>query len=393
MAYKRITLKPKREASLLRRHPWVFSGGVGAKDDDLSDGDLVEVYSKRGDFLGTGHYTNGSIMVRVLSFEKTSIDHTFWENKFQKAFDYRSQLGLLDDPSTNCFRLIHAEGDGLPGLIIDLYGDTAVIQCHAIGMYQQIDTIAAALVKVSNGLINNVYQKSKETLPAQFARSIQNDYLIGGTSEGIVLENGHQFIANWETGQKTGFFLDQRNNRNRLADFVKDKTVLNTFCYTGGFSVYALAAGASQVDSVDISSKAMVLTDQNIALNAYAGQHQSITADVLPFFKELNTEYDVIVVDPPAFAKNLKKRHNAVQGYKRLNALALRKVKSGGFLFTFSCSQVVGRQLFQDTMVAAALEAGRKVRIVEHLGQPADHPVNLFHPEGSYLKGLILYVE
>ena len=307
MAYKKIILKPKREASLLRKHPWVFSGGVAVKEGEPVDGDLVEVYNKRGDFLGIGHYTDGSIMVRILSFDRVEINNAFWEKKLTKALAYRDRIGILNDPATDCFRLIHAEGDGLPGLIIDLYGDTAVVQCHSIGMYLQVDTIADALIKVSNGIIKNVYQKGKETLPNQFSKSIQNGYLIGSASGGIVKENGHQFIANWETGQKTGFFLDQRDNRKRLGDFVKDKTVLNTFCYTGGFSVYALAAGASQVDSVDISSKAMEITDQNVALNEYPGQHQSITADVLPFFKELDRNYDVVIVDPPAFAKNLKK--------------------------------------------------------------------------------------
>ncbi|MEO0338852.1 MAG: class I SAM-dependent methyltransferase, partial [Bacteroidota bacterium] len=260
MGYKKIIIKPKREASLLRKHPWVFSGGVAVKEGNPVDGDLVEVFNKRGEFLGVGHFTDGSIMVRILSFEQVAIDPVFWENKFKAAFTYRASLGFLNDPGTDCFRLIHAEGDGVPGLIIDLYGDTAVVQCHSIGMYQQLDVIAKALIRVSEGRIQNVYQKSKETLPNQFSKSIQNGYLIGAAGEGIVNENGHRFIANWETGQKTGFFLDQRDNRKRLEDFVKDKTVLNTFCYTGGFSVYALAAGAAQVDSVDISSKAMEIT-------------------------------------------------------------------------------------------------------------------------------------
>lgn len=390
---KKIILKSKRDASVKRFHPWVFSGAVKTQVGDPVDGDIVEVFDNRDGYLAAGHYQNGSIMVRLITFEKEAIDFAFWQKRLQQALDYRQESGILDASDTDCFRLIHAEGDGLPGLIIDIYGETAVIQCHTIGMFHALNDISAALQSVLGSRISTIYNKSKETLPNDFAVNLEDNFLLGEAQSGIVQEYGHQFKVNWAEGQKTGFFLDQRDNREMLSKFVRDKKVLNAFCYTGGFSIYALRAGARQVDSVDISAKAMELTDENVALNGYTDRHRSFTADVLQFLKTADSDYDVMVVDPPAFAKSLKKRHNAVQGYKRLNALALRQIKSGGILFTFSCSQVVGTQLFQDTIVAAAIEAGRKVRIMHRLSQPSDHPVSLFHPEGSYLKGLVLYVD
>lgn len=386
-------LKSKREASVKRRHPWVFSGAVKTQIGAPEDGDIVAVYDNKDRYLATGHFQNGSIMVRLITFAEEPIDLAFWQKRFREALNYREAAGIFALFETNCFRLIHAEGDGLPGLIIDIYGTTAVIQCHSIGMYQSLELIGEALLEVLDDRIRTVYHKSKDTLPGGFATGVEDGFLRGEAGSDTLQEYGHLFKVDWVGGQKTGFFLDQRDNRKLLAQFVRDKKVLNTFCYTGGFSIYALQAGARQVDSVDVSAAAMALTDENVALNNAQDRHRSYTADVLSFFKTTDDDYEVMVVDPPAFAKSMKKRHNAVQGYKRLNALALSRIKSGGILFTFSCSQVVGRQLFQDTIVAAALEAGRKIRIMQRLGQPADHPVSLFHPEGSYLKGLVLYVE
>lgn len=390
---KKVILKSKREASVNRRHPWVFSGAIKTLEGAPEDGETVAVYNNKGEYLAAGHFQQGSIMVRLLSFEEEAIDQAFWQTRLQQALAYRRAAGILDVTKTNCFRLIHAEGDGLPGLIIDIYGSAAIIQCHSIGMFQSLGLIAEALSKVLGDRIQTIYHKSKDTLPSGFAAGVEDGFLRGEAESDLVKEHGHIFKVNWVNGQKTGFFLDQRDNRALLAHYVKDKKVLNTFCYTGGFSIYALQAGARWVDSVDVSATAMALTDENVDLNGLANRHRSYTADVPTFLKTADDDYEVMIVDPPAFAKSRKKRHNAVQGYKRLNASALRRIKSGGIYFTFSCSQVVGAQLFQDTMVAAALEAGRKVRIMHRLSQPADHPVSLFHPEGSYLKGLVLFVE
>lgn len=389
---KKIILKSKRDASVRRRHPWIFSGGVKEALGGPVNGDLVEVYNNKEEFLASGHYQRGSIMVRIISFEEEAIDDSFWERRLQDALDYRRTAGIIDVDHTDCFRLIHAEGDGLPGLIIDIYGDTAVIQCHSIGMYQSLKGITSAIEQILGDRIQHIFNKSKETLFGDSGEKIDNSFLKGTATEGSVQEYGLQFLVNWEEGQKTGFFLDQRDNRALLKTFAAGKKILNAFCYTGGFSVYGLAGGALHVDSVDISAKAMELTDKNVALNGFEAKHRSYTADVMQFLKSADEDYDIMIVDPPAFAKSLKKRHNAVQGYKRLNALAMQKIKPGGILFTFSCSQVVSAQLFQDTMVAAALEAGRKIRIMHRLSQPSDHPVSLFHPEGSYLKGLVLHV-
>ena len=355
---KKVHLKPKREASLQRFHPWVFSGAVAKQESDIQEGDWVEVRSHRDEFLGAGHYQNGSICVRILTFEPVSIGVAFWIQKLERAYQFRLRTGLAGNPQTTCYRLVHAEGDGLPGLIIDLYGDTAVIQCHSIGMHRDRADIVAALQTVLGVSLKAVYDKSAETLPTQYAGQTTNQYLLGAGSPVVVLENGCSFRIDWESGQKTGFFLDQRDNRSLLAHYAPGKTVLNAFSYSGGFSVYALRAGAAQVDSVDVSPKAIELANQNVALNGFD-----------------------------------ETRHKAVQGYKRLNAMALSKLAPGGILCTFSCSQVVDKQLFYDTLVAAALEAGRQIRVMHTLSQPPDHPVNIFHPEGGYLKGLVLYVE
>lgn len=391
---KKIWLKPNKEAAVQRFHPWVFSGAIQRIEGEPIDGDEVQVLDSRGRFLAVGHYQTGSITVRLLAYEPVETDIAFWIQKIQRAFHFRQQLGFNQPEITNCYRLVHAEGDGLPGLIIDVYNRTAVVQCHSIGMHKAAPLITQALLEVYGNHLEAIYDKSAETLPERYAATVSNGYLYGMSTQRIALENGHSFLVDWEGGQKTGFFLDQRENRSLLARYAKGKRVLNAFCYSGGFSVYALQAGAVHVDSVDISKKAIELTEQNVALNgAHEERHRAYAADVLPFLKNIQEEYDLMVVDPPAFAKHLDKRHNAVQGYKRLNAMAMQKIKSGGILFTFSCSQVVDEPLFYNTIVAAALESGRQARVMHRLSQPPDHPVNCYHPEGAYLKGLVLYVE
>jgi len=389
----KLYLKKKKDQAVLRKHPWIFSGAIRNMETQPADGDTVEVFSHDGRFLAMGHYHDGSIAVRIIAFEQVEANQDFWTQKIKNAYAYREMLGLIHSESTNCYRLIHAEGDGLPGLVIDVYGKTAVLQCHSIGMHRHKAELTKALLDSYGDQLEAVYDKSATTLPANYAKGMENAYLHGGSTSNTVSENGHQFHIDWEKGQKTGFFLDQRDNRALLGGYVKGKTVLNSFCYTGGFSIYALEAGAKEVHSVDVSAKAIALTDENVALNPSSSKHQSYAMDVLEFLKENTQKYDVMVVDPPAFAKSIKKRHNAVQGYKRLNKLALEQIASGGILFTFSCSQVVDKKLFYNTIVAAAIEAKRKVRVMQHLSQPADHPVSLFHPEGAYLKGLVLYVE
>ena len=325
-----------------------------------------------------------------MSFKKIALDQPFWDEKIANAVAFRHQLGLPNQ-TTNCYRLIHGEGDGLTGLVIDVYGGTAVMQCHSIGMHREREFISKALQKCLPD-IKAVYDKSSDSLPERYSASMEDGYIFGNAAPGEVIENGHSFFVDWESGQKTGFFLDQRDNRQQLAKYVKNKKVLNAFCYSGGFSIYALQAGAAEVHSIDVSKKAMAWTDKNVALNSSHAAHKSITGNVLEYLKD-TAPYEVMVIDPPAFAKNINKRHNAVQGYKRLNALAMQKLEKNGVLFTFSCSQVIDRQLFYNTIVAAAIEAGRNIRVMHHLSQPADHPVNIFHPEGSYLKGLVLQVE
>lgn len=392
---KKIFLKPKKEDSLRRFHPWVFSGAISHWDAQPEDGDTVEVCNSRGELLAIGHYQNGGIAVRVLSFEPVkAIDENFWYAKLKSAYAYRNSLGLVHHPDTDCYRLAHAEGDGLPGLIIDMYGATAVLQCHSIGMHQSREAIASALARVAGKPLEAIYDKSRDVLPAQYAAGVQNGHLLGGGEGAVVKENGHVFWVDWTEGQKTGFFLDQRDNRELLGRYVKGKNVLNAFSYSGGFSVYALTKGARQVWSVDVSAKAIAWTHRNVELNRLgAERHEGITADVLQYFRHAGQQYDVLVIDPPAFAKSMAKRHTAVQAYKRLNIAAIQCLRPGGILFTFSCSQVVDKALFYNTIVAAAIEAGRKVRVMHQMEQPADHPVQLFHPESGYLKGLALYVE
>ncbi len=392
---KKIFLKQKKEAAVRRYHPWVFSGAVHRMEAMPEDGEIVEIYSQKGSYLATGHYQDGSICTRIISFRQQAIDQGFWNAKIQKAYEYRKLLGLVDDTSTNCYRLVHAEGDGLPGLIIDVYGSTAVVQCHSIGMHKNAPQIAHALQHTLSEQLSAIYDKSKESLPSNYAGRVENNYLWGQKAEEVVKEHDVLFSIDWEGGQKTGFFLDQRENRRLVRQYAPGKNILNTFAYSGGFSMYALAAGAEQVDSVDISQTAVDLIGKNIELNHFQDKaHRSFKADVLPFLQKSETnQYDLIILDPPAYAKSLKKRHNAVQGYKRLNKVALEKIKPGGILMTFSCSQVVDKKLFYHTIVAAAHEAGRQVKLMHQLSQPADHPVSLFHPEGEYLKGLVLYIE
>ncbi len=391
-------MKPGKEEPIRRFHPWVFSGAIQRIEGKPADGDVVEVYDRGQQLLGVGHFHQGSIAVRLLSFGPADVNAIdFWEQKLLAALRVRATAGLTDHAATNCFRLVHGEGDGLSGLIADVYDQTVVLQCHSIGMHRQRHLIAKALERIFTEKQVAVYDKSKEALPPKYAETVENEYLSNPAGEqagGQVLENGIRFRVDWTAGQKTGFFLDQRDNRQLLTHFAHGKTVLNTFCYTGGFSCYALKAGAKMVHSVDVSTRAMELTAANVALNGpYLGQHEGFTEDVLPFFKNTDRQYEVVIVDPPAFAKNLDKRHNAVQGYKRLNEAALRRVAPGGILFTFSCSQVVDRELFYHTIAAAAMEVRRPVRVLHHLSQGADHPVSMFHPEGAYLKGLVLYVE
>lgn len=392
---KKVFLKYKKDEALRRFHPWVFSGAISHWDAEPEEGESVEVVNSQGEFLAAGHYQKGSIAVRICSFEPVAGFNTaFWYGKLKSAFAYRKSLGLAQHPLTDCFRLVHGEGDGLPGLILDIYGTTAVMQCHSIGMHKSREPIAQALGQVLGKRLEVLYDKSKETLPPHYAAGVVNSHLVGGGLGAIIRENGHSFWVDWTEGQKTGFFLDQRDNRELLGRYVKGKSVLNAFAYSGGFSVYALANGARQVRSIDVSAKAITWTNQNVELNHLETvRHEGIVADALQFFRTTDEQFDVLVVDPPAFAKSLAKRHNAVQAYKRLNLAALKCLRHGGILFTFSCSQVVDKVLFYNTIVAAAIESGRKVRVMHYLEQPPDHPVQLFHPESSYLKGLALYVE
>lgn len=393
--YPKIYLAAGKEHSLKRFHPWVFSGAIKRTEGELSDGVIVEVYSSRNEFLGIGHYQAGSITVRIFSFEQVNPDYDYWKSKIEAAYRVRKETGLTEGEKTNVFRLIYGEGDGMPGLIIDVYNDTAVIQAHSIGMHLMKDQIAEALKDVLGENLNAIYDKSEETLPQQAAQKTKNGYLFGQSRETqVAIENNHKFLVDWEEGQKTGFFIDQRENRALLGRYAPGRSVLNTFCYTGGFSIYALKAGAKEVHSVDSSKKAIALTDRNVVLNFEEDErHQSFAMDTFDFLKGADGKYDLIVLDPPAFAKHQNVRHNAVMGYKRLNVEAMKKIKKGGILFTFSCSQVVDKQLFQNTIMAAAIEAGRNIRIIHQMSHPADHPVNIFHPEGEYLKGLVLYVE
>lgn len=389
-----LVLKPGKEAFVRRFHPWIFSGAVAITEGRPTDGDVVQVFDHHRNFLATGHFHEGSIAVKILSFQPTDLDANFFTKKLTEA---RRVRGLLHLHDTTAYRLVHGEGDGLPGLVIDWYDGVAVLQAHSVGMHRQRAAVVEALKNTFGDELKAVYDKSAETLPDRYAAGIENGYLFQGVETSLphpVCENGHTFLIDWETGQKTGFFLDQRDNRALLARYAPGKRVLNAFCYSGGFSVYALAAGAALVHSVDASAKAMGLTERNIEANKPpSGIWGLFTDDVLKFLKAHDHQYDLVVLDPPAYAKSIEARHRAVQGYKRLNAEGIRRLAPGGILFTFSCSQVVDRELFYNTVVAAALEAGRPVRVLHQLSQAPDHPVNAFHPEGSYLKGLVLEVE
>ncbi|MDE5623248.1 MAG: class I SAM-dependent rRNA methyltransferase [Alistipes sp.] len=395
----RIYLRKGKEESLARRHPWIFSGAIDyieAEETQFAEGALVEVYTHAGEFIAQGHYQIGSIAVRVLSFEREAIDRSWWIRRVAVACDVRRTLGLTDDPQTTCYRLIHGEGDSLPGLVVDIYGSTAVVQCHSVGMYRARQEISDAIRQVYGERITAIYDKSSQTLPYKAELGAVDGYLWGTTDHAsqVVSEHGEKFVVNWEKGQKTGFFLDQRENRELVKRYAKGRTVLNTFCYTGGFSVYALSGGAKEVCSVDSSERAVALATENMRLNFGEGApHTEVAADAVEYLRDIGDKYDLIILDPPAFAKHHKVLGNAMQGYKRLNARALSQIKPGGILFTFSCSQAVSKELFRTTVFSAAAIAGRKVRILHQLTQPADHPINIYHPEGEYLKGLVLYVE
>jgi 23S rRNA (cytosine1962-C5)-methyltransferase len=391
MTYPILHIRKGKEQSLMRRHPWVFSGAIESSTESLKDGDLVCLMTRKDQFLGIGHFQHATISVRILSFDYEEIDQAFFDRKIQKAVDSRLNIGLLTKQN-NIFRVCHGEGDELPGLVIDFYNGVAVIQCHSIGMYFSVEMIANALKNAFGKKLTAVYSKSTDTLPKR--TDVTDAYLFGSCeTPHVALENGVKYNIDWITGQKTGFFIDQRVNRRILGEYSKGKKVLNTFCYSGGFSLQALNHGASLVHSLDSSKKAIALTDDNIILNNYTEKHLSICADAMDYMKDLQEDYDIIVLDPPAFAKHREKRHQAIQGYKRLNAHAIRQIKSGGIIFTFSCSQVIDKALFTNTIIAAAIESGRNVRILEQIHQPADHPIHAFHPEGEYLKGLIIQVD
>lgn len=393
MTTSKIMLKSGKDQSLLRRHPWVFSGAIKKINGEPDEGDLVDIYDNKDNFLARGHYQPGTIAVRVLTFKNEDINADFYRKRIDEAIEYRRKSGILDLASTNVFRLAHAEGDNLPGLVIDLYDNTAVLQMHSAGMYYQKDLIAEILVTSLKPLINAVYDKSATTLPFKAGIEHENGFLKGKKSGNIVKEYGYKFHVDWEEGQKTGFFIDQRENRKLIESFSDGKKVLNLFAYTGGFSVYALK-NANLVHTVDVSSMAVELAEKNVTLN-YGDdtRHQSFIRDAFSFMDETDTRYDLIVLDPPAFAKHQNVLYNALQGYKRLNKKAIEIINRGGILFTFSCSQVVNRENFRKSVFAAAASVGRKVRIIQQLSQPADHPVNIFHPESEYLKGLVLYIE
>lgn len=397
MVAPKIILRRGKEESSLRKHPWIFSGAIERVEckDDIVEGEIVELYTSKGDYIARGHYQIGSIAVRILTFEDEVIDQAWWNNRVASAFDVRRTLHLTDNPTTTCYRLIHGEGDLLPGLVVDIYGSVAVVQCHSVGMYRSREYIANAIREVYGSNITAIYDKSAATVPFKANLNAVDGYLFGSAEkDNIVLENGHKFLVNWEEGQKTGFFIDQRFNRDLVKQYAEGRTVLNTFCYTGGFSVYALAGGAKEVCSIDASERAVRLVDENIKLNfGEEAPHTSLACDAVEYLKDIGDKYDMIILDPPAFAKHHKVLGNAMQGYKRLNARALSQIKSGGILFTFSCSQAVSKELFRTTVFTAAAIAGRKVRILHQLTQPTDHPINIYHPEGEYLKGLVLYVE
>lgn len=389
-----VYLKKGKEDSLRRFHPWVFSGAIQRMDEGIREGDIVRVYNAQGEFLAVGHYQIGSISVRVLSFRDVPVDDAFWKSRLKVALDMRISIGIADNPQNNTYRLIHGEGDNLPGLVVDCYGKTAVMQAHSVGMHVNRHEIVKALISVMGNRIAHVFYKSETTLPYKAQLEQENGFLYGGSDDNTAVENGLRFHVDWLKGQKTGFFVDQRENRALLERYARGRTVLNMFCYTGGFSFYAMRGGARLVHSVDSSGKAIELTNANVALN-FPGdtRHEAFCDDAFKFLDRADDIYDLIILDPPAFAKHRAALHNALKGYTRLNAKAFQRIRPGGILFTFSCSQVVTKEHFRNAVFTAAAQSGRKVRILHQLHQPADHPVNIYHPEGEYLKGLVLYVE
>lgn len=395
MSYKKVFLKPGKEESLKRFHPWVFSGAIARVEGEPEEGEVVDVYTSKKEFIACGHFQIGSIAVRVLSFRQEPIDHAFWVRRLQVAKDLRCALGVLGNPQNNTYRLVHGEGDNLPGLIIDVYDHTAVMQAHSAGMHLDRMAVAEALEEVMGDVIQHIYYKSETTLPFKAdLLATENGFLKGGSPENVAMENGLKFHVDWLKGQKTGFFVDQRENRALLERYAKGRNVLNMFCYTGGFSFYAMRGGANLVHSVDSSAKAIGLTNENVSLN-FPGdtRHQAFAEDAFKFLDRMGDQYDLIILDPPAFAKHRDALRNALRGYTKLNAKAFEKIRPGGILFTFSCSQVVNKQDFRNAVFTAAAQSGRSVRILHQLTQPGDHPVNIYHPEGEYLKGLVLYVE
>ena len=388
-----ITLRHGKEQSAKRLHPWIFSGAIAKMSGTPDEGDLVKVYSADGEFLAIGHYQKSSIAVRILSFNDIAIDQSFWNERIASAYNYRKQLGLVNNSETNCYRLVHGEGDNLSGLVIDYYNGTAVVQCHSVGMFKNLDSIANALQQTMGEQLTAIYNKSESTLP--FKAGIENNdgLLWGEIKTENALEYGNSFFIDWIQGQKTGFFIDQRENRKLVEHYAKGKSVLNTFCYTGGFSVYALRGGAKKVVSVDCSARAIELTDKTVAMNFPDAEHTSVVSDTFKYLDNNKDEFDLIILDPPAFAKHGKVLNNALQGYKRLNMKAIEQIKKGGILFTFSCSQAVSKEEFRKSVFAAAANTKRNVRILHQLTQPADHPISIYHPEGEYLKGLVLQIE
>ena len=394
MEYKRIYLKRGKEESLKRFHPWVFSGAIHHADSGITEGETVRVIGVDNTFLAVGHYQVGTIAVRILSFRDVEIDEAFWYARLKAAYEMRLSIGIAGNPLNNTYRLVHGEGDNMPGLVIDCYGDTAVMQAHSVGIHVCRKMIAEMLVKVMEGQVKNVFYKSETTLPYKAELGQENGFIIGGSNDNTAMENGLLFHVDWLRGQKTGFFVDQRENRSLLERYAKDKRVLNVFCYTGGFSFYAMRGGAQLVHSVDSSAKAIELTNANVELNFPGDErHKAFCDDAFKFLDNSDDIYDLIILDPPAFAKHRGALHNALKGYTRLNVKAFQRIRHGGILFTFSCSQVVTKDQFRQAVFTAAAMSGRKVRILHQLHQPADHPINIYHPEGEYLKGLVLYVE
>ncbi len=393
--YPIIKLRRGKDEAVRRYHPWIFSGAIETAAPNLQAGDIVTVVDYKNDILGTGFAEAGNIAVKILAFENIKIDDNFWKERLEKAFELRKMMGLVDNEHTNCYRLVHSEGDNLPGLIIDIYGKTAVVQAQTEGMALNVKNIANSLLKIEGLRIDSVYNKSSEAMQRMGKDAVDDGYLVGEKSDDFVLENDSKYLIDWEEGQKTGFFLDQRNNRELVRQLAEGKNILNTFCYTGGFSVAALHGGANKVVSIDCSKKAISACEKNIALNGFdINENPSVAEDAKLYLQNMSKdEFDLIILDPPAFAKNHKSLHRGLQGYKFINYEAMTKIKKGGLLFTFSCSQAVDKAQFQSIVMAAAIEAGRKAQIIYQLDQPEDHPVNIYHPEGAYLKGLVLKID